>query len=209
MLPVRLRHVEHGADARPGGRRAERGQALLERHLEHRVVDVVPAPAGVELPGRLDAEAPLELGLDEEEEVLVLAGVGERRDVDAPLDVVERPEDRRRLRAREEALRGQHDRARAVDPHLLAPVVLLHALEERREHGLPVDRRPGSAPRRRRRDHRPYPLIPASITPRTMYFWSRTNTRSIGRVATLAPAITISHSRWNSPENEASPTGSV
>ena len=76
----------------------QRGQALLERHLEHRVVDVVPAPPGVELPRRLDAEAPLELGLDEEEEVLVLPGVGERRDVGVPLDVVERPEDRAGLR---------------------------------------------------------------------------------------------------------------
>ena len=47
------------------------------------------------------------------------------------------------------------------------------------------------------------------MTPRTMYFWSTMKTRSIGSVAMLAPVITISHSVWNSPENEASPTGSV
>ncbi len=137
---VRLRHLEQGRD-RPEQVGEQGRQALLERHLEHRVVDVVPAPARVELARRLDAEPPLELGLDQEEEVLVLAGVGQRRDVDAPLDVVEGPQDRRRLGPREEPLRGQHDRAGAVDPHLLPPVMLLHALEERGEDGLPVDRR--------------------------------------------------------------------
>ena len=154
-VPVGLRHLEHRAD---GGQQVgqERGHVLLERHLEHGVVDVVPAAAGVELPGRLDPEAPLELGLDEEEEVLVLAGVDERRDVDVPLDVVERAQDRAGLRAAQEAPRGQHDRARAVDPHLLAPVVLLDALEERGEHRVAVHgrREPLLAGRRA---HRPIP----------------------------------------------------
>ena len=111
--------------------------------------------------------------LDEEEEVLVLAGVGERRDVGAPLDVVERLEDRPRLRPGEEALRGQHDRARPVDPHLLPPVVLLHALEERREHRLPVHRRRKPL-LPRRPAHAPLPLqslkrcarLPARSRPR-------------------------------------------
>jgi hypothetical protein len=137
-VPVGLRHVEHRGD---GGQQVaqELGDVLLERHLEHGVVDVVPAPPGVELPRGLDPQAPLELRLDEEEEVLVLAGIDERRDVDAPLDVVERAQDRGGLRAAQEAACGQHDRARAVDPHLLAPVVLLDALEERGEHRVAVD----------------------------------------------------------------------
>ena len=155
---VRLRDLEQGRD-RPEEIVEQHRQALLERHLEHRVVDVVPAPARVELPRRLDAEPPLELRLDEEEEVLVLPRVGERRDVGAPLDVVERLEDRPRLRPGEEALRGQHDRARPVDPHLLPPVVLLHALEERRQHRLPVHRRRKPLLARRAASCAPAPTI--------------------------------------------------
>ena len=71
----------------------QRRQPILERELEHRVVDVVTAAAGVELAGDFDTEPADELAFDVEEEVLVLARVRETLEIERPDDVVERFQD--------------------------------------------------------------------------------------------------------------------
>ena len=68
---------------------AGRSAALAQRHLEQRVVHVVARPRGVQRAAEI-AEAAAQLGLDEEEVVLVLAGVGQRGDVGFRLDVAQR-----------------------------------------------------------------------------------------------------------------------
>ena len=117
----------------------EDDQVLLQRQLEDRVVDVVAGPTGMQLAGDLDAEPALQLGLDIEEEVLVLAGIGECGHVDGGDDVVQRAQDRACLLLRQQAALGQHHRAGAVDPHLVLPVVALHAFEQWRQDRVLVD----------------------------------------------------------------------
>ena len=68
----------------------KRRQPVLERQLEHGVVDVVAASPGVQLAGHVDAQTADQLGFDVEEEILVLAGVDEAVEVDGLEDVVER-----------------------------------------------------------------------------------------------------------------------
>jgi hypothetical protein len=116
----------------------QRRETILERKLEHRVVDVVAASTRVQLAGDLDAEATDQLALDIKEEVLVLAGVLEPVEIEMAQDVVERIQDGARLLRPEQVAFGEQHGARLVDAHLVAPVVALHALEQRREDGVLV-----------------------------------------------------------------------
>ena len=56
-------------------------------------------------------------------------------------DVVERFEDGARLLVRQQPAFGEQHGARLVDPHLVAPVMALHAFEQRGEDGVLVDPR--------------------------------------------------------------------
>ena len=120
---------------------AKRRQPVFERELEHGVIDVVAAAPGVELAGDFDAQAADELAFDVEEEILVLAGVDEADEVDGREDVVEGAEDGAGFVGRQPPALGEQHGARLVDAHLVAPVMALHALEERGEDGVLVDPR--------------------------------------------------------------------
>ena len=126
----------------PAGRRAARPARSLSAILNTVWSMSFRLRPGVELPGRLDARGAAR----------ARSGRGRRsprarRCRRAPATSVPRSmsSSARRIAPASARLRrpcvGQHDRARPVDPHLLAPVVLLHALEERGEHRLPVHRR--------------------------------------------------------------------
>ena len=119
----------------------KRRQPVLERQLEHGVVDVVAASPGVQLAGDVDAQAADQLAFDIEEEILVLAGIDEAVEVDGLEDVVERLEDCACLFVRQQPAFGQQHGARLVDLHLIAPVMALHAFEQRGEDGVLVDPR--------------------------------------------------------------------
>ena len=119
----------------------ERRQTVFQRQLEHRVVDVVAAAPGVQLAGDFDAQAADQLGLHVEEEILVLAGIDEAVEVDGLEDVIEGVEDEAGFVLRQQRAFGQQHGARLVDPHLVAPVMALHALEQRSEDGILVDTR--------------------------------------------------------------------
>jgi hypothetical protein len=135
-----LRDGEQSLDQREV-RVEERRQPSFKRKLEHRVVDVVAATPGVQLAGDLDAQPTDELALDVEEEVLVLARVGEVLEIETADNVVERVENVARFVLFEQPALGEQHRARLVDAHLVAPVVALHSLEQRREHRVLVDSR--------------------------------------------------------------------
>ncbi len=91
-VALALGHRQQGLDHR-GMLGEKRRQPVLQRQLEHGVVDVVAAAPGVQLAGHLDAQTADQLGFDIEEEILVLAGIDEAVEVDGREDVVERLED--------------------------------------------------------------------------------------------------------------------
>ena len=105
------------------------------------MVDIVAAAPGVQLAGDVHSQAADQLAFDMEEEVLVLAGVDKMLEVEGPLDVVERLEDRTRLFAGQQSAFGKQHRARPVDLHLITPVMAFHAFEQRTEDGVLVDLR--------------------------------------------------------------------
>ncbi len=91
-------------------------------------------------PAEIGAEALLELALDEEEEVLDLAGIDQRRRIDFGIDAVEGRGDLAGLVGIENAGFGQHHQMGAVDGAEAVDMMVLGAVEQRRQHGLLVDR---------------------------------------------------------------------
>ena len=102
---------------------------------------------------------------------------------------------------------SEHHEVGAVDLPEAVDMVRLGAVEQRPQHRFLVDGIGKHA--RVGRSRIAHPRNPASITPRTMNRCSTRNTTSVGRVASAAPVMIISHLVSCASENDEMPTGIV
>ena len=123
---------------------------------------------------------------------------------------LQRPGDGAGLSRVDDAGLGQHHQMRPVDAAEAVDMVRPRAVEQRREHGVAVDRigkaRWSSV---RAGVGHAHPFSPASMTPRTMKRCSTRKTSSVGIVASAAPVMIISHRIACSTAKLERPTGSV
>ena len=113
-------------------------EALTERKLEQRVVDVVAGSSRMQTAGGVGSDALRQQALDEEEHVLELARIGCRLLTlrEFVFDGIEREQDGRHLVGGKQVLFGQHDAMRAVKLQQMAKVVTLPQRESRRQDAL-------------------------------------------------------------------------
>ncbi len=117
----------------------ERVDLVLEADLEQRVIDIVARTGRVQATGDIDADAGFQLFLDQEEEILDLAGINKLRGFDGSVDVFECAGDLGRRIGIENAGFAQHDKVGAVYAAERLYVVVLGAVKQRAQHGFLVD----------------------------------------------------------------------
>jgi hypothetical protein len=165
-FPFRYRGEGFG---QPNQALQQRVYPMLEAELEQSVVNIVAGARRMQPPGEVRPKAGAKLLLDEEEEVLDLAGIGQIAHVDLAVDGLESLGNRPRLLDGQDPGLVEHDEMRPVDEAEALDMMILGSVEQGTQHRLLVDRiREGGCVVEGACSHRLQPFNPASITPRTM-----------------------------------------
>ena len=114
--------------------------SMLESELEQGVVDVVARTRRVKTAREIGTQALAQFLLDQEEEILHLAGIGQCADIELAVDGFQSLGDGPRLLDGQDARLMQHHQMSPVDQPEPFDMVILGPVEKRTKHCLLVDR---------------------------------------------------------------------